>query len=178
MLLATNAATGALAKACFAPRLGVQCKRRAATLQPALLHGGRRGVLAGAAAAISIGDRDASWAASINSAAAKPLALPQPPLPGKPLSVLAYLAELAVTERQLAWRLALALVCMIISKGAGAAAAHPARTRACMHACLPAAARALVMCAVQWGWALARRALCGRSQGSLGGRGDSQARAS
>lgn len=50
--------------------------------------------------------------------AVKPL--PAPPKVAHIGSVLSYLAQLAMTERQLTWRLGLALACMIISKGAGA----------------------------------------------------------
>jgi hypothetical protein len=59
--------------------------------------------------------------------------LPPPPDSAKMASVLNYLAKLALSERQLAWRLGVAFLCMVLSKGAGARV----RVRVCVWWTLP-----------------------------------------
>lgn len=50
--------------------------------------------------------------------------LPPPPPAATLKDVLPYLAKLALSEKQLYWRMALALVCMVTSKAAGLAGGH------------------------------------------------------
>ena len=54
--------------------------------------------------------------------APRPAALPPPPAAATLLHVMPYLCKLALGDRQLYWRLAAALLLMLVSKGAGAVA--------------------------------------------------------
>ena len=52
-----------------------------------------------------------------------PPPLPPPPVTGRLVDVVPYLLRLALAEKKLMWRVALAMTCMVISKMAGEAAA-------------------------------------------------------
>jgi hypothetical protein len=73
------------------------------------------------AAAISYSDVNGSTSASWEANKAHAVApLPAPPKSGQSLTdVLPYLFKLALSEKQLSWRLGAAFVCMLVSKAAG-----------------------------------------------------------
>jgi hypothetical protein len=63
-----------------------------------------------------------SYVSSAPDAVAPVAPLPTPPKSSSDWSVLPYLWQLAVAEKQLSWRLGAAFVCMLVSKSAGEAA--------------------------------------------------------
>jgi hypothetical protein len=70
------------------------------------------------------GSTSASWQANKEDAVAP---LPAPPKSGQSLAdVLPYLLKLALSEKQLSWRLGAAFVCMLVSKAAGEMWRHTA----------------------------------------------------
>lgn len=74
-----------------------------------------------AAAAVSYSDVNGSSSASWQANKAHEVApLPAPPKSGQSLAdVLPYLLKLALSEKQLKWRLGAAFACMLVSKAAG-----------------------------------------------------------